>query len=96
MDPLDVPADTAIVRAVARNHEKVTGSPPNLIGAHLPMSYSAGDSCWLWKHGIPCLHYGPGGGFLDPGPDGSYIFISEMVACAKVLAHTAMDVCGTA
>ena len=60
------------------------------------MSYSAGDSCWLWKHGIPCLHYGPGGGFLDPGPDGSYIFISEMVACAEVLAHTAMDVCGTA
>ena len=96
MDPLDVPADAAIVQAVARNHEKVTGSPPNLIGAHLPMSYSAGDSCWLWKRGIPCLHYGPGGGFLDPGPDGSYIFISEMVACAKVLAHTAMDVCGTA
>lgn len=95
MDPLDVPADEAIVQAVARNHETITGSPPNLIGAHLPMSYSAGDSCWLWKHGIPCLHYGPGGGFLDPGPDGNYIFISEMAVCAKVLAHTAMDVCGT-
>ena len=27
MDPLDVPADAAIVQAVARNHEKVTGSP---------------------------------------------------------------------
>ena len=88
--------DAAIVQAVARNHEKITGSPPSLIGAHLPMSYSAGDSCWLWKHGIPCLHYGPGGGFLDPGPDGSYIFISEMVTCAEVLAHTAMDMCGTA
>ncbi len=96
MDPLDVPADATIVQAVARNHEKITGSPPKLIGAHLPMSYSAGDSCWLWKHGIPCLHYGPGGGFLDPGPDGSYIFISEMVTCAEVLAHTAMDVCGVA
>lgn len=96
MDPLDVPRDTPIVQAVARNHERVTGSPPNLIGACLPMSYSAGDSCWLWKHGIPCLHYGPGGGFLESGPDGGYIFISEMVECAKVLAHTAMDVCGAA
>ena len=96
MDPLDVPADAAIVRSVARNHERVTGSPPALIGAHLPMSYSAGDSCWLWKAGIPCLHYGPGGGFLDPGPDGSYIFISEMATCAEVLAHTALDLCGTA
>lgn len=96
MDPLDVPRDTPIVQAVARNHRRVTGSPPNLIGACLPMSYSAGDSCWLWKHGVPCLHYGPGGGFLESGPDGGYIFISEMVECAKVLAHTAMDVCGAA
>jgi len=95
MDPLDVPRDAEVVQAVARNHQRVTGAAPNLIGACLPMSYSAGDSCWLWKAGIPCLHYGPGGGFLDPGPDGSYILISEMTQCAEVLAMTAVDVCGS-
>jgi acetylornithine deacetylase len=96
MEPLDVPEDEAIVQAVARAHERVTGTPPDLIGSCLPMSYSAGDSCWLWKAGIPCLHYGPAGGFLESGPDGTYSIISEMVTCAEVLATTAMDVCGTA
>jgi acetylornithine deacetylase len=96
MEPLDVPRDAEIVRAVARNHEEVTGRPPTKIGAILPLSYSAGDSCWLWKAGIPCLHYGPAGGILEPGPDGGYVLISEMVDCAKVLALTAMDFCGVA
>ena len=60
------------------------------------MSYSAGDSSWLWKAGIPCLHYGPAGGFLEMGPGGSYVLVSEMVVAAKVLALTALDVCGVA
>jgi acetylornithine deacetylase len=94
MAPLDVPADAEIVRTVARNHERVTGQPPLKIGAILPVSYSAGDSCWLWGVGIPCLHYGPGGGFLEHGPDGAWISISEMVQCARVLALTAVDICG--
>ena len=37
----------------------VLGHPPATIGAILPMSYSAGDGCWLWGAGIPCLYYGP-------------------------------------
>ncbi len=96
MEPVDVPRDTYVVHAVARHHEAVTGRPPAVVGALLPMSYSAGDTSWLWKAGIPCLHYGPGGGFLETGPGGSYTIISEMVACAKVLALTALDVCGPA
>ena len=96
MEPVDVPRDSPIVQAVARHHQAVTGRPPAVIGALLPMSYSAGDSSWLWKAGIPCLHYGPAGGFLETGPGGSYILISEMEACAKVLALTALDVCGIA
>jgi acetylornithine deacetylase/succinyl-diaminopimelate desuccinylase-like protein len=39
------------------------------------------------------IYYGPRGGFLDQGPDGSYMFISEMVDCARVFA-TALEVCG--
>ena len=38
----------------------------------------------------------PAGGFLETGPGGSYVLISEMEACAKVLALTALDVCGIA
>ena len=96
MDPVDVPVDEPIVQAVARNHEEVTGRPPDLIGAILPGSYSAGDTTWLWKAGVPSLHYGPGGGFEETGTAGTYISISEMVTVAEVLARTAMDFCGTA
>jgi len=94
MNPVDVPQDAWIVQAVARNHRRVMGHPPATIGAILPMSYSAGDACWLWGAGIPSLYYGPRGGFLDQGPDGAYMLISEMVDCAKVLALSALDACG--
>ena len=92
MDPLDVPTDEYIVQAVARSHERVTGQPPNLIGASLPKSYSSNDTCHLWNAGIPCLIYGPGVG-EDDGADDSYAVVSEMVQCAKVLAITALEVC---
>jgi acetylornithine deacetylase len=94
MEPVDVPVDEPIVRAVARHHQAVTGTPPATIGALVPLSYSAGDASWLWRAGIPCVYYGPAGGFLEQGPDASYILIGEMVDCAKVLALTALDVCG--
>ena len=94
--PVDIPVDEPIVLDVARNHERVTGGPPDVIGATLPMSYSAGDTYWLWEAGIPSLHYGPGGGFEETGPEGAYISVSEMVTIAEVLALTAMDFCGTA
>ena len=92
MDPLDVPVDEYIVQAVARNHETVTGRPPNHIGATLPSSYSADDTCHLWNAGIPCLIYGPRSGQDEDGSD-AYSVISEMVECAKVLALTALEVC---
>src|SRR5262249_62283692 len=96
MEPAAVPPDAPVVRAVARHHATVTGQPPAVVGALLPLSYSAGDASWLWKAGIPCVYYGPASGFQETGPGGSYVLISEMVACAKVLALTALDVCGVA
>ncbi|MCH8311188.1 MAG: M20/M25/M40 family metallo-hydrolase [Chloroflexi bacterium] len=93
MDPLDVPTDEYIVQAVARNHELITGRPPNVIGAVLPSSYSANDTCHLWSAGIPCLIYGPGAVRGNEHEDDSYALISEMVACTKVLAATALEVC---
>ena len=93
MEPLDVPRDSEIVQAVARSHQEVTGQPPKAIGAVLPYSYTANDTCHLWNAGIPCLLYGPavvrGGG----DEDDSCVMISDMVQCTKVLALTVLDVC---
>ena len=94
MDPLDVPQDAEIVQAVARSHREVTGVPPKAIGAVLPYSYTANDTCHLWNAGIPCLLYGPAVVRGGDGEDDSCVIISEMVQCTKVLALTALNVCG--
>ena len=94
MDPLDVPLDAEIVHAVARSHRQVTGKAPKAMGAVLPYSYTANDTCHLWNAGIPCLLYGPAVVRGSEGEDDSCVIISEMVQCTKVLALTALDVCG--
>ena len=93
MDPLDVPQDAEIVQAVARSHEDVTGQTPQAIGAVLPYSYTANDTCHLWNAGIPCLLYGPSVIRGSGDEDDSCVIISEMVQCTKVIALTALDVC---
>ncbi len=93
MDPVDVPVDSEIVLALARSHERVTGHPPRQIGAVLPTSYSACDTSWLWKAGIPSVNYGPATGFATGGPEGAYVVISEMETVAQVLALTAQELC---
>ncbi|MCI0899568.1 MAG: M20/M25/M40 family metallo-hydrolase [Chloroflexi bacterium] len=93
MDPLDVPPDAEIVQAVARSYQDLTGRRPKAIGAVLPYSYTANDTCHLWKAGIPCLLYGPAVVRGGDGEDDSCVMISEMVECTKVLALTALDVC---
>jgi acetylornithine deacetylase len=93
MDPLDVPVDADIVQTVARHYQAVTGQPPKAVGAVLPYSYTANDTCHLWKAGIPCLLYGPGVIRGSADEDDSCVLISEMVKVTKVLALTALDVC---
>ncbi|MFQ6029792.1 MAG: M20 family metallopeptidase [Dehalococcoidia bacterium] len=93
MSPLDVPPQEYVVQAVARNHQIVTGKPPQAIGAVLPYSYTANDTCHLWNAGIPCLLYGPQVIRGDANEDDSCVIISEMVQCTQVLALTALEVC---
>jgi acetylornithine deacetylase len=93
MDPLDVPVDSDIVQTVARHYRTVTGHPPKAIGTVLPHSYTADDTCHLWKAGIPCLLYGPGVIRGSQDEDDSCVLISDMVKVTKVLALTALDVC---
>lgn len=93
MDPLDVPVDTDIVQAVARSYQAVTGQRPKAIGTVLPHSYTANDTCHLWKAGIPCLLYGPGVIRGSMNEDDSCVLISDMMKVTQVLALTAIDVC---
>ena len=93
MEPFDIPKDEHIVQAVIRNHQRVVGTPPKTVGATLPLSYAAADTCHLWKAGIPCVLYGPGGGWDGAAEPDNYVLISEMEQCAKVLAVTALEVC---
>jgi len=93
MGPLDVPVDAPIVQAVARSYRAVTGAEPRAIGAVLPHSYSADDTCHLWKAGIPCLLYGPGVLRGSAEEDDACVLVSEMVTVTRVLAMTALDVC---
>jgi acetylornithine deacetylase len=93
MDPLDVPLDSDVVQTVARHYQTVAGQPPKAIGTVLPFSYTADDTCHLWKAGIPCLLYGPGVIKGGADEDDSCVIISDMVKVTKVLALTALDVC---
>ena len=93
MDPLDVPLDAPIVQAVARSYRTVTGREPHAIGTVLPHSYSADDTCHLWKAGIPCLLYGPGVIRGGADEDDACVLVSEMAQVTRVLAVTALDVC---
>jgi acetylornithine deacetylase len=93
MPPVDVPIDSLIVRSVARSYKWVTGRPPRKIGAILPTAYSACDTSWLWDAGIPCVNYGPAATYDAAGPEETYVAISEMEECAKILALTAFDIC---
>lgn len=93
MEPLDVPVDAPIVQAVARSYRAVTGEEPRAIGTVLPYSYSADDTCHLWKAGIPCLLYGPGVIRGSADEDDACVLVSEMEKVTRVLAVTALDVC---
>jgi acetylornithine deacetylase len=94
MDPFDIPVDTPIVQAVARAYRTVTGNEPKAIGTVLPHSYSADDTCHLWKAGIPCLLYGPATIRGNADEDDACVLVSEMEKVTRVLAVTALDVCG--
>ena len=91
MNPIDVPQDSWIVQAVARTRQ-VMGTRRR---RSAPSSRClTADACWLGEPD-PSLLLWPRGGFLDQGPDGAYMFISEMVDCAKALALTALEAAGS-
>jgi acetylornithine deacetylase len=93
MDPFDIPVNAPIVQAVASAYRRVVGAEPKRIGTVLPHSYSADDTCHLYKAGIPCLLYGPATIRGNAEEDDACVLVSEMERVTRVLAETARDVC---
>ena len=93
MEPFDLPKDEYILDCVLRQYRTVTGREPDGVGTVLPGSYTGDDTCHLWRAGVPCLLYGPGGGSESAEVPDEYSRISDMEQVARVLALTALDVC---
>jgi acetylornithine deacetylase len=94
MPPCDAPRDSLIVRTVAANHERVTGHKPATVGTLLPKAYTGNDTGHLWARGIPCVLYGPWGGWVPTPEDvDGYVTLHELMTCTRTLGLTALDVC---
>jgi acetylornithine deacetylase len=93
MEPFDLPKDAYILETVLRQYRRVTGTEPAGVGTVLPGSYTGNDTCHLWRAGVPCVLYGPGGGSESATVPDEYTHMSDMERVAKVLALTALDVC---
>ncbi|MGV1768332.1 M20 family metallopeptidase [Rhizobium rhizogenes] len=94
MDPVDVSPSEPIVQSIAAAIIDETGLAPDQIGAVLPTSYSACDTSWLCKAGIPAVNYGPLTGFAQAGPQGAYADLLEMETVSRVLTRVAFEYCG--
>jgi acetylornithine deacetylase len=93
MEPFELPPDAFILEVVLRQYRRVTGREPAGVGTVLPGSYTGNDTCHLWRSGVPCLLYGPGGGSESATIADEYTRINDMHQVAQVLALTALDVC---
>jgi len=90
----DIPTTHPFVQMVVKNYVRTVGQQPRTVGTILPLAYSGDDTCHLWRAGIPCVLYGPTGVYAGTDEPDNYVLISEMERCARVLAATALDMCG--
>ena len=93
MEPFDLPRDEYILESVLTQYRTVTGREPDAVGAVPPGSYSGDDTSHLWRAGVPCLLYGPGGSHESETVQDEYTLTDDMSQVARVLALTALDVC---
>jgi acetylornithine deacetylase len=93
MEPFELPPGAYILDSLLRQYRYVTGQEPAGVGTILPGSYTGNDTCHLWRAGVPCLLYGPGGGSESATIPDEYTRVSDMHRVAQVLALTAFEVC---
>lgn len=91
MPPTDVDPNSEIVQITREMHERVTGRPIREVGVVAPFSYCGNDTAHLQRAGINCCLYGPRG---YPEDVEKHVRIDEMVDCARVLAASAVTICG--
>ena len=90
---MNLPPNIEIANILRRNSLAVTGEDVDNVGAVTPFSYCGNDTAHLQRAGIECCLFGPRG---YPDEVEKHVRIDEMLICAKVLARTIVDVCGTA
>ncbi|GAB2651795.1 M20 family metallopeptidase [Nocardia goodfellowii] len=90
MPPMDMPADSGIVRDIATLLPRVSDFTVAETGLALPYSYCGNDTTHLSRAGIECCLFGPRGA---PGDTELHVLISEMAACARTLAALAVQRC---
>jgi len=88
-EPASIPADHAIVKAVAKAHQSVTGARPVVRG----MPYGADMRLLVNEGRIPTLIYGPGDVRRAHAPD-EFVPISELKTATATLALTILRFCG--
>ena len=85
---IDTPIDHMLPQAVARHHAQVTGNAPERIGPQDPGSFAWTDAGWFERGGTVPVVYGP------TSNTERTIAIDNVLTVARVLALTAVDICG--
>lgn len=85
-DPFAVDRDAAVVAALRRAAEAVTGRPPEIFGDTPWM-----DAAFTQAAGIPTVVFGPGGGGAHSIEE--WVDVATVEACAAALEATARELC---
>ena len=86
----EISRDSELVQLVQRAHSAIHRQP-----ASYRYSPAVDDGSHLSRYGIPTVVYGPGGKRREnsDGPKNEYVFIDNLVRCAKVYALIALEAC---
>ncbi len=79
--------DHEMIRAIDRNHERITGKRPER-----EVVTWCSDASVLTRYGVETVNYGPSSGPRDK--EGEKVRIQTLVEIAKVYALTAAELCG--
>jgi acetylornithine deacetylase/succinyl-diaminopimelate desuccinylase-like protein len=76
-----------MIRAIDRNHQRITGKPPER-----EVVTWCSDASVLTRFGVETVNYGPSSGPRDK--EGEKVLIQTLVEITKVYALTAAELCG--
>ena len=91
MMPCSTDADHPLVKTLVQNVKELSSIEPQ-VGAVTPFSYAGNDTSHLYEAGMPCLLYGPGGGFTE-GCDDRWTSVEQILTCTRVYAACIADMC---